>query len=40
MFLKWPTSGQLLLGQPEATLGATEVRGNFYYSFILLTKIS
>jgi alpha-L-fucosidase len=26
MFLKWPTSGQLLLGQPEATLGATEVK--------------
>ncbi|XP_026940526.1 plasma alpha-L-fucosidase isoform X2 [Sagmatias obliquidens] len=25
MFLKWPTSGQLFLGQPKATLGATEV---------------
>lgn len=26
LFLKWPTSGQLLLDQPKATLGATEVK--------------
>nr|KAF6341248.1 alpha-L-fucosidase 2 [Myotis myotis] len=26
MFLKWPTSGQLFLGQPKATLGSTEVK--------------
>ena len=31
MFLKWPISGQLFLGQPKATLGATEVRGNFVF---------
>lgn len=32
MFLKWPISGQLILGQPKATLGLTEVRGNFVFT--------
>lgn len=26
IFLKWPISGQLFLGQPKGTLGATEVK--------------
>lgn len=35
MFLKWPTSGQLILGQPKATLGFTEVSGNFIFTVSL-----
>lgn len=26
MFLKWPISGELILGQPKATEGLTEVK--------------
>lgn len=29
IFLKWPISGKLFLGEPVASLGETEVRKNF-----------
>ena len=29
IFLKWPISGKLFLGQPIGSLGETEVRMNF-----------
>lgn len=35
IFLKWPISGKLFLGQPVGSLGETEVRKNFTFTILL-----